>query len=296
MKKVFNLFVLLAMSASILAQQEPLSALFWNSYSYYNPANSGFIEDVFINLQGRNQWIDIDGNPKTIWVITDFNINEKNGLGANFSYDEAGTLNTQRFNLNYNRQIIFSEEHRLGIGLSFGLKKLEYRLPEMWDVVLDPAITKEEYSDQQPDVRMGVQYYFKGFQFGASAMNLDQSIYKDDFFEYRTVVHLYFLASYEFEVNENLDLVPRVLLGMYEPFGGIDQYQLNFSAVYKDMFMLGATIRNEDWFSFNTGVKIKGKWSIHYAFDPKHTDDELYGFGTSHELSLNYLLNKKDKS
>ena len=129
----------------VFGQQEPLSSMFWNNYSVVNPANSGFNYRHFATVQGRAQWMSLDGYPKRLWAGYDVKIDAINsGIGVNYSYKIFGLVEESKIQLNYNYQFEFTEEHKLGIGVSFGYQRRTLGEDYFWN----------------PDIRYSQLLYF----------------------------------------------------------------------------------------------------------------------------------------
>ena len=94
MRKFIMIFILLAGSTAI-AQQDALFSQYMFNKLVINPAYTGTRDALSITLVGRQQWVGMDGAPRT----ASFSIhsplrNEKIGIGAYAYTDVIGPLQT----------------------------------------------------------------------------------------------------------------------------------------------------------------------------------------------------------
>ncbi len=84
MKKIIInfLFVLFAV-ATAFAQQQPQNTQFFYYKLGYNPAYAGSQENTCISCIYRNQWLGLDGAPKTMAITFNMPLfNQRVGIGA----------------------------------------------------------------------------------------------------------------------------------------------------------------------------------------------------------------------
>lgn len=78
-------FALLFVSVSTFAQQESLYSHFWNVQQYYLPAITGIENKHEAVVLARDQWIGLNGHPRTMNVQYAQRLNKINS-GVGFAY------------------------------------------------------------------------------------------------------------------------------------------------------------------------------------------------------------------
>jgi len=281
----------------MLAQQEPLSTMFWNSYSYYNPANSGMDYDQFYTIQGRNQWSDLENNPTTAWAIAEIKVDKLHGgLGLNYLYDELGSIKSHKINLNYNYQASIGDNQTLSLGLSFGVHNMIIKGEEL--IYLDPndpVIPTETVKATAPNFRAGALYKYGNFKLGLSVLNVDES--ELDFegrVAFQNYTHYYLFISHRFKLTDGFELNPNI---MYQKafdlqFENPRVLQINVNGIVEEKYILGISVRSEGTFSLNAGIELFKKIRVLYSYDPPNSNRFIKS--QSHELGLVFSILGKD--
>ncbi len=295
--RTFFLLLFPILSLPILAQQEGPSSMFWNSYSYFNPANSGMNYDRFFNLQYRDQWTGFDKNPKTLWAIADFKVDPAHGgVGFNYQYDQIGNMKENKINGNYNFQGVINENHTISFGLSLGVhtQKFEDDWVSNTPAHLDPAIPSEEINATVFNVNTGLLYKFKDFQFGFSVLNLNEAVYNySGTARMPKYMHFYLMSSYKIDLGENLTLNPNVIYVSMDKLldeAIANSYYLNLNFIIYQKVWLGASYRKDEQLTFIGGIEFFEKLRLLYAYDPPNSNslDE-----PSHEASISYFIERE---
>ena len=299
---ILSLIVGQLFAISAFGQLEPVSGMFWNSLSYFNPANSGLDYSQFYSVQARDQWTNINKNPFSTWAIGDVKLEKINsGIGINYLYDQLGTFRINTFNLNYNYQIRIGENHVVSPGISFGLRRMTIKGQDfIYNDPNDPAIPMETVHASEPMLRFGLIYKFKNLKTGVSILNVNKAEYT---FKYGsnqkttipTYLHYYFFASYRLSLEENFELNPNVFYQQLEqPVFETDKgiWQFNLSGIIASKYIIGLSYRTGKGFieyGFNVGIDFFEKLRLTYMYDSYDNDyiDENY---PSHEAAIIYFI------
>lgn len=294
----YLLLFLVLLSFQIVAQQEGPSSMFWNSYSYFNPANSGMNYKQFFNLQYRDQWTGFDNNPKTLWAIADFKVDPAHGgIGVNYQYDEIGLSKEHKINANYNFQAMINENHIISFGLALGVHNQKFDA-DGWQsndpAQIDPAIPTGDVNSTVFNINTGALYKFKDFQFGISILNLNEPEYEysgySGYFDYPKYKHLYVMSSYKLEIDKNITLNPNVIfVDAYKLLDGANDYSyyLNLNFILFQKVWLGTSYRRDETMTFIGGFEFFEKFRLMYAYDPSNSNSINE---PSHEASISYFI------
>ena len=262
-KKFTLVFVLgTAVYNSAKAQQNiQFTQYMFNSLSV-NPAYAGYKEEWFAQMALRNQWVGMEGAPKTGSVSVDGildPITKKMGLGLQITADKLGPQSATSAYLNYayRLQLDAEDTKRLSLGLGVGMSNYSLDGSNLNGVnKSDSQIPTSQFSNLIPDARVGVYYNTSKYYLGASVTDLFSGDRSNDFFDWNSVTyqnikrkrHLYVIMGMLSTITEEIKLRPSILIK--EDFRGPTSLDLNTMAIFRDRFWIGA--------SYRTGINLKG--------------------------------------
>lgn len=287
------------------AQQDAQYSQYMFNTLVINPAYAGYKEVLNIDALTRDQWVGIEGAPKTKTIILDGSFfDNKVGLGLSVVKDQLGLQSQSSAYLNYAYRLQVGDNSRLALGLGVGVG--QYKLDGSGahtDNPNDPNFNYGKSSFIVPDARVGVFYSNDQFYAGLSVTNLFSTA-----FNYSSVTenqvakqgkHYFLTAGYLYNLNNFLKFKPSFLLK--DDTKGPTNLDIN------NFFLLGEKV----WLgvSYRTSVNLlkrksivgnvkspdavvgmveffAGKiWRLGYAYD--YTLSSLQGYsGASHELSV----------
>lgn len=272
MKTLLTISFLFAFGA--FAQHEPVSNMYWNNYSYFNPAMSGVKHQHEANVTYRSQFSRIIDSPTSWFVNYGTNINEKHGLGLNYVYESIGTSRTNRIKLNYNYQFELKEGRKLAIGTALSFRRIGW-IPDWYSIHFVP----------QNDflVDLGAAYYGKNITAGLAVTQIpiyQSSDYFDNFpnltgnFRYEGA--LFSLPSLILETKFQTDFI---------------RYRQDFNVGYsiKKFLEVGIGYRTSDAALINLTGIIKEKYRIGYSYAMTINKLSSPSSGT-HEVTLGLRL------
>jgi type IX secretion system PorP/SprF family membrane protein len=299
-----NIFKLVLISMALIpsvsnAQFEPQFTQYMFNEMFINPAYAGSREQISSTLVYRNQWVGIDGAPKTQTAsINGPMLNKKLGLGLTVMNESIGV--TKQFavygNYAYRMQV---GEGALAMGIQGGFINHQENLSEV--------ITNEENDSEflfntpkviLPNAGFGVYYNTDRFYAGLSiprtlrnkvSGNGTGDVITD--FDFSTW-HYYLAAGYVFPVSDHIKLKPTVMLKAVEAAPLIGDITLN--ALFKDVFWLGAAVRTKDSFAGMLTIQATPNLRIGYSYDYTTTDLNNYNSGT-HEINVGYDFSLEKK-
>ncbi len=243
-------FVLLC-CCEVQAQQEPQYTQFMFNKLSYNPGYAGSFVSPTLTAIYRGQWFGIDGAPNS--QVLSYNqpmLNERLGIGANFSRTSVGITRSMTVDLVYCYRIPMRRGH-LGIGLQPSVRNFwqnwsDERLYSATPATIDVAIPTGIRSKWL--VNFGFGFYYandeRGWYVGAAVPrflqnNIDFSEFGEDIS--REERHFNAMGGLTFRPTDDWEIIPQLLLRYVPnaPFGA----ELNVMAGLKRKFYGGLTYR-----------------------------------------------------
>ncbi|MBK7936184.1 MAG: type IX secretion system membrane protein PorP/SprF [Lewinellaceae bacterium] len=247
MKKIYYTIMLIAAGYSAGAQQEPQYTQFMFNKLAYNPAYAGSFESPTLTAIYRNQWMGLEGAPKT--QVISYNqraAGNRVGIGGHLARNTIGITKTLTFNVDYAYRVPMRRGY-----LSVGLQPSIRHMYQDWtDPRLNPsqkfdiAIPTEPKTKIIANVGFGVFYSgYKWFAGVASPRLINNSI---DFADFggelsREVRHLNAMGGMSFDITKDFTLTPQLLLKYV--FNAPFDADVNISAMVKEKFYTGLTYR-----------------------------------------------------
>ncbi|WP_026898597.1 PorP/SprF family type IX secretion system membrane protein [Daejeonella oryzae] len=303
------LFCIIQLAAK--AQQDAHYSQYMFNSLVINPAYAGYKEAYNLSLLNRNQWVGIEGAPKTQSFIADgaFFKGQKVGLGLAVVNDKIGLQGTTSAYANYAYRLPVGKDNaRLAFGLALGVT--QYTLNGNSAVIEDP--NDPNYNDGRlnytaPDAKFGLFFSNDKFYAGASATNLLSE--SQDYQETGQSViarqgrHYFLTAGYLLDLNPTLKFKPSFMIR--DDAKGPTNIDLNTFFLIKEAVWVGASYRTGAYFKNNPDVEansfkqnslvgavelfVAKKFRLGYAYDYALSDLSSYSNGT-HEISLGLIL------
>jgi type IX secretion system PorP/SprF family membrane protein len=286
MKKLIGPLLLLV-SITSYAQQDPLYAQYLNSPILLNPAYAGSNQLWQTTAGYRTQWSGFDGNPTTLNFASHLSmVDNKVGLGLTVIQDKIAEVKNTEFNLNYSYRLEVKENQYLFFGLSTGMMRYNSD-PGLLNLqrLDDPSFT---YTNEF-QFNTGAGVMLKGDQYiiGLSVPKLIPSkiSYTDNTIQVYNQ-HFYLFGSYIHYFDERFQLKPSVLLKGTQ--GSPLSFDVNVNIVIDQNYTLGVLTRNLNTFGLLAQIRMK-QYRLGYVFEMP-TDQSVGQRFTSHEISLTYSL------
>ena len=267
MKKILAAIFAALMTTSAIAQQDPHYSHFMFNPVSYNPAYCGAEGAINGVLVYRNQWMGMEGAPKTANLCVDAPVRfagVQGGVGAVITSDNIG------FEKNFNAKLAYAHHIQAGtgvlsIGVDVGLfnKNIEgdWQFPDQHEAIFEGKSRKMIF-----DLGAGIYYNIKGLTVGFSSTHLAEP--KLDFSEDGETYlarHYYFAGSYNINLPNTLfDLTPSIIL-MSD--GKTMQTDININVLYNKKAWGGVTYRNSDALTLLAGLTIMSDIKVGIAYE-----------------------------
>ena len=285
-KKIFFLGLLIATAFCLpaKAQQEPIYSQYMFNGLVINPAYASLDESSSLTVIGRNQWVGIDGAPKTASLSFYTPVKEsKTSIGFS-AMKETITVNSRTdFNLIVAQKVPLSEIWTMSLGLQAGMSQYKEKNSEL--ITTDPAFAANQ-SYWKTNVGFGFTFFTEEFYLGLSAPVFKSFDLGGKVNKIVTKPHLYLEAGYSYRINDDLLFKPVVLLRDVK--GNGFQYDLNTSFLLKEILWLGASWRSEKTVTGLVQVRITPQFELGYSYDTPTSSNLKGAQSSSHELMLNF--------
>ncbi len=291
------------------AQYDPTITQYMFNELYINPAFAGSKEALSMTALHRNQWVGIDGAPKTTTFSAHGPImNQKMGIGISILNESIGVTKRNLVYANYAYRIPVGPG-KLSFGIQAGIANSNQSYSKLTDPTNPNALTN--VNDAQfsanvkfpiaPNFGFGMYYYAKRFYAGLSIPRMidnsanvtNGTLTKINKFNLKGF-HYYAVAGYLIDqVSPDVKIKPQVMINVVQ--GAPIQFDLNVMTLTKEKLWLGVAYRSGSDISGIVGYQINPQFLINYAYDWSRTRRlSTYNKG-SHEISLNYLFSYRGK-
>lgn len=286
--------VLILQAGGLFAQQNALFSQYMFNTLAINPAYAGSRNVIAATALYRNQWVGIEGAPKTGTFTVDAPFaNEHIGLGIQLVSDKIGITRTN--------SALMSAAFRIPMNsgsLAFGLEGsvADYRAG-FTEVELDPSgpVGDPGFNDDVNKTLFnfgsGIYYSSERFYAGFSVKDFVRNrlnyndLATDDDITARQSAHAYLASGYVFPLGFDFDLKTSALLKGVK--GAPIQADFNVTLWIKQMIAIGAEYRTNADISALMELKVTPQVRIGYAYDKSITSLRSYNSG-SHEFMLRY--------
>lgn len=292
MKRLLTILSLTLVILSVHAQQRPLQSLYMFDPLLLNPAYAGTQVQLSATAIYRNQWINLDGAPKTMTgTIHSGFLKNKVGLGLIFSDDQIGIHHDVSVYGAYAYRINLNKTTSLSMGIQGGFNniKSDYNklsLKNPGDPNLFGVLQK-----LNPNVGAGLYLRHNDYYLGFSVpyfLNNTISDYEGATFGLlRQRRYYYLMAGTKLPVVDYIDFIPSVLMRFQEqaPFS----MDMNGTLVFYKMVGLGVSYRSSDGFIGLFELQLNSNFHVGYSYDFTASDLNQFSAG-SHEIMLNYRV------
>lgn len=301
-KQIITLLVLTFFSYKAKAQQDPHYTQYMYNMNVMNPAYAGSKESLSIGLLYRQQWVNVDGAPKTATLSVHSPVGKNVGLGLSVISDKIGPVEENNMYGDFSYTLNLGGEHRLAFGLKTGLTFHKVGLfsdigngyvPQPGDVAF-----QENTSNIYFNIGTGLFYYTQKYYLAASIPNMLETTYLDvrengQQYEFGSEKqHFFITGGYVFDVSETMKFKPSFM--MKSAFGVPASIDVSANALFLNKFEIGATYRLDDSYGAMVNYAISPNIRIGYAYDHIVSDLNVTT-PASHEFMLLFDLNMPKK-
>lgn len=297
---LLRIVLLLFVPGLAKAQIDPQFTQYMFNETFINPAYVGSRESISATLLYRNQWVGIEGSPKTQTFSIHAPLKNRHvGLGLSVINEEIGISHQLSFSAYFAYRILYPHS-ALSFGLGGGFSNHEERFSDVRTIIPgDQQFMTDVNKSFLPNSSFGVYYYNKKFYAGLSIPRLMQN--KIIISSANSVVenkvnyklwHYNLASGFVFDLKEDLKVKPSLLIKMVQ--NAPVEIDVNLNFIFHDFLWLGAAYRSGDAVAALLGLQLNRQLMLGYSYDYTLTPLEKYNSGT-HEITLRYSFgyNKK---
>ncbi len=285
-----------ALTMNMTAQQETQNSFYMFNASLLNPAYAGSRDALSIVADGRMQWMNFAGAPKTnCFTLHTPLVIESIGLGLNVLNDQIGAQSRNAIFADFSYRIKLNKKNdRLAFGLRGGVDLISKDFTNL-DVNdnTDPMITQGSFNTTLFNTGAGIYLYGKKYFVGLTAPKvIPNKVSNINNFTSQEALHVYLIAGYVFKLNSLWDLKPgaSVRYTANAPLS-IDG---NISVLFNKKIWFGLMYRHGAAAGANIMYHFTPSIRLGYAYDYSMTNMKKYNAGT-HEVLLGIDLFKKEE-
>ncbi len=305
MKKIFYILIFFSLFYQFKAQQDPQFNLYQFNPLIINPAYAGARDGLSVVANVRNQWVGIDGAPKTNLLSVHSPILNKNvGVGLTIINDRMGPRNMIGAYGNFAYILKLNNKYKLSMGLNAGYNRFQFNYSAIQFKNTDAATNNlSDFNRGALDINSGLYLKSNSFFMGLSVTHIkankifefelnDTISNEKSVISYRLRTHTFFTLGKSFVINENVVFAPTILLRTSSGNGG--NLDLNFNFFLYKKLWLGLFIRGPYGPGFLMQYYVNQKFKVGYSFDMGLRDARK--LGPSHEITIGFdFLNNKAK-
>lgn len=267
-----------------MAQQHPVYAQYLFNGMVVNPAYPSMDEFSSATVVARNQWLGMEGAPKTGTFSFYSPLKATNtSIGFLAMQDKITIYSQTGVHLNISQKVKLNKKLTLAMGLKGGMEQFRENNTHL---ATDDPVFAQDQRYWKTDIGFGFMLYSEKFFVGLSApsfhnFDIGNSVNKVAFKR-----HMYLHGGMILDVNKDIKFRPGLL---FRQVGGAGvQMDVNASFLFKDVVWVGATWRTEKTAAAMVQLQIGKSLQLGYAYDFASASYLKGMQNGSHELMLNY--------
>ena len=283
--------LLLFCNTLVPAQQRPIQSLYMFDPLLINPAYAGNQVQLTATAIYRNQWVNLDGAPKTFTATAHSGFKKKKvGVGFILSNDQIGIHNDVGFYGCYSYKISITRKSTLAFGLQGGFNNLRSDYNKLiLKSTSDPNLAGVD-TKMNPNFGAGLFFRQDNFYAGFSVPYiLDNKVVGLE--NVGSVAkqrrYYYLMGGFTHKISNRVKVVPSALIRIQDQ--APVSFDLNTIVVLYDVVGLGCSYRLEDSVMALFELQINDNFHVGYAYDITTSALRQYSNG-SHEIMINYRI------
>jgi type IX secretion system PorP/SprF family membrane protein len=286
--------LILGMVSSSSGQVETMYSLYRFNPQVISPAYAGSTENSEVTVMNRQQWIGLEGAPKTIGLSMNLKWGEKKGLGINVISDQFGPVSTTAISGDFAYHTDLNSQWRMSGGIRAGVSNMSINYSGIRIVTpTDVVFAGDRSTGFQPNLGWGLRFD-RGEKFFVSVSQ--PRILRYDFGSqntaYKDVPYYYSMLGTRFKFSDQIIFYPSLMFRMAKdvPLS----WDINLTARLISKLDAGISYRNQDSYGFRLGIQATKKIYIGYVYEMPISQISKVSNQT-HELALRFSFLPKSK-
>jgi type IX secretion system PorP/SprF family membrane protein len=269
-------------------QQRPLQSLYLFDQLLLNPAYSGMQNQLSATAIYRNQWVNLEGAPKT-FSATVHSAFRKNtmGVGLIAANDQIGIHTDASVFGTYAYRIKLNRKYTLSMGLQGGFNNIRSDFNKLSIKNQNDSQLQGVIQNFNPNVGGGLILRHNRYYLGFSVPYLINSRVLEGVSADLTTRHRYYylMGSMAVDLSEQVRFIPGLQMRFQEkaPYG----LDLNGLLIFKRVVGLGSSYRLSQGFTGLFQLTLNENFRLAYAYDFTSATLRTSASG-SHEMMINY--------
>lgn len=286
------IFLLLVMQFRAFSQIETMYSLYRFNPQVISPMYVGGTESSELTAINRQQWMGIEGAPKTTSITANIKWKEQKGVGLMLISDAAGPMQTTVIGSDFAYHVRLNETWTMSSGIRLALANLSLNFSGMRLITSnDDVFGVDRSTGFQPNAGWGISFHKKDGLFVNFSM---PRMLKYDFGNgqtgFKDVAYIFGMIGTSVKASEKIVLHPSVLVRLANDVPV--NWDVNLSAKLVDKFDVGVNYRVEDSFGMRLGIQASRKFYVGYVYEIPISQISKAN-AQSHEFGLKYLISKK---
>lgn len=297
-KGILILFVLLFVGWKASAQQDPMFTQYMHNPVSINPAYAGSRGTLNFVAMHRQQWVGIDGAPKTLTLSVNspflgYNV----GIGLSLIHDEIGPIKQTGIYADYSYHLKVTTKTKLAFGLKGGMNMYDVNLLNLIGAQNDDHLSL--YGARKlflPNFGVGSYLYSNRFYVGFSIPKMLQNSLSDDEntlnYANKEERHLFLTGGVVLDIAENIKFKPSTTIRIVS--GSPVSAEVSAAILLHDRLWVGGMFRLGDSIGALAKFDLTDQLSLGYSYDLTQSGLKPFNQGT-HEVFVSYDVAFKSK-
>lgn len=297
-KSILILFVLLFVGWKASAQQDPMFTQYMHNPVSINPAYAGSRGTLNFVAMHRQQWVGIDGAPKTLTLSVNspflgYNV----GIGLSLIHDEIGPIKQTGIYADYSYHLKVTTKTKLAFGLKGGMNMYDVNLLNLIGAQNDDHLSL--YGARKlflPNFGVGSYLYSNRFYVGFSIPKMLQNSLSDDEntlnYTNKEERHLFLTGGVVLDIAENIKFKPSTTIRIVS--GSPVSAEVSAAILLHDRLWVGGMFRLGDSIGALAKFDLTDQLSLGYSYDLTQSGLKPFNQGT-HEVFVSYDVAFKSK-
>jgi type IX secretion system PorP/SprF family membrane protein len=296
--KYLYIVLIITYASYIHAQQDPNYTQYMYNMNVMNPAYAGSKENMSGSFMYRQQWVGLEGAPKTATFSLHSPIGKNVGLGISAISDKIGPVEENNVYADFSYTLNLGGSNRLALGLKAGATF--HKIGLFSDIgngyIQQPGdlAFSENTNSAKLNIGTGLFYYTEKYYLAFSIPNMLNSKHLDvtqngQLYQFGSDVQHYFITGgYVFNLSDNTKFKPSFM--MKSAFNVPTSMDLSTNFLFYNKFEAGASYRLNDSFGAMVNFAISPTIRIGYAYDYIISDLKVTTVA-SHEIMVLFDIN-----
>jgi type IX secretion system PorP/SprF family membrane protein len=282
---------LLLMQFDAFSQIESMYSLYRFNPQVIAPMYVGGSEQSELSVINRQQWIGIEGAPKTTSLTANFKWKEKNGFGLLLLSDAAGPMQTMVIGGDLAYHVKLNTDWTMSSGIRLALANLSLNFSGMRLISTnDEVFGMDRSTGFKPNAGWGISFHKRdGVFFNFSMPRILKYEFDSNQAGYKDVAYLFGMIGTQVKASNKVILHPSVLIRMANEVP--INWDINLMARLDDKLDVGVNYRVQDSFGIRLGMQASRKFYVGYVYELPISQISKAS-SQSHEFGLKYSFGK----